>query len=101
LTGPLRITRDIPHLLKIDEYRLMQIMLNLMNNAVHNTQKGSVNLSLHWIPNVNSVKEEHFKPYPFDNTDEGLFEKEKSFALLDNNTIFVGAEKKNMGFWRK
>jgi len=48
LAGSLRIDKKIPQMLKIDEYRLMQIFLNLIGNAVKYTEKGSVNIILEW-----------------------------------------------------
>lgn len=42
------IASDIPHQLCGDEVRIRQILLNLINNAVKYTQKGTVTLKVDW-----------------------------------------------------
>ena len=47
----LDIAKDIPKELIGDEVRIRQIMINLLNNAVKFTNRGTITLSMHWRGN--------------------------------------------------
>jgi len=49
LEGALYVSTNIPSCLLLDSHRLMQILLNLLDNAVKFTKKGSVKIYVTWI----------------------------------------------------
>lgn len=54
----LTVAEDMPHLLIGDEYRVRQIVLNIVNNAVKYTRAGSISMDVGWMPdkeNENSL----------------------------------------------
>ena len=87
LNGQMRIQSRIPANLKIDHYRLTQIFLNLVGNAVKFTDLGAIYVDIEWTNNSDLVDESSFKPYPFD--DEGLFEKKRSLRVLQQSFIIM------------
>ena len=97
LNGQLTIFKKIPPILKLDSYRILQIMLNLVRNAVRFTDTGRITISCNWIEG-GEINDQIFEPIPFDDEDEGLFEKEEVVGTLfrssaredDNNTpVFI------------
>jgi signal transduction histidine kinase len=46
LRGRMKIQKDIPKVLEIDHYRLMQIFLNLVGNAVKYTDAGEIDITV-------------------------------------------------------
>jgi signal transduction histidine kinase len=46
----LKISKNLPENLLIDEQKVSQIMINLVSNAIKFTKKGSVTLRALWIP---------------------------------------------------
>ena len=48
LEGFLEVEKNVPRLLELDEQRMIQIMLNLVSNAVKFTEKGYVRLRVCW-----------------------------------------------------
>lgn len=85
LLGNLRIDKSMPTLLSLDPYRVNQILLNLIGNAIKFTEKGAINISLHWLENA-SVSDRCFEPVPYNEEDEGLFEKDEKVAMFGSNT---------------
>ena len=82
LHGTLKMSRDLPEVILVDQNRITQILFNLIINASNFTKKGYVNLSVSWIPNKETVNEECFMPYPYDETSEGIFEKDEAASMI-------------------
>ena len=92
LRGRLRMQKNIPQVLTLDRYRLMQIFLNLVQNAVKYTDVGSIDINVEWINNTQHVTNKCFEPLPFNNRDaqdEGLFEKMQNTNLFNSNLMFL------------
>ena len=84
------IPKNMPRTVLIDQYRLAQVFLNLVNNSLRFTDTGSINISIQWRKNVQNINEQCFMPYPYndaDDQDEGLFEKTSAFAVLQDNLM--------------
>ena len=71
------IASDIPHQLCGDEVRIRQILLNLINNAVKYTQKGTVTLKVDW-----EKKEEKWLELKIAVADTGIGIREEDLANL-------------------
>ena len=89
LRGHINIRKDLPKLVMVDQHRLDQIMLNLVDNATKFTNSGRVEISVEWLSNTGIVSDKTFEPYPFseDDQDEGLFEKAQSMAHFNSLTL--------------
>ena len=74
--------------MQTDQYRLTQIFINIIGNATKFTERGSIDVSVEWLPDCHEVTEKCFQPYPFnedDDQDEGLFEKTRAFTIFGEN----------------
>ena len=86
LGGKMTILKSLPRTILVDQHRLTQIFLNIVNNAIKFTTEGSININIEWIYRHQEVNNECFKPHPYgdddDDQDEGLFERSQAFNVL-------------------
>ena len=59
LKGLLEIEKNVPAFLDLDEQRMIQIILNLVSNAVKFTEKGYVRIHVSWQTIVASSRRQH------------------------------------------
>jgi len=91
LKGRMRVQKQIPKVLNLDYYRITQIVINLVSNAVKFTTTGLIDVSIEWVSNTDSVVHSCFEPVPFNDEndqDEGLFEKKQAISVLSEE-VFV------------
>jgi len=81
LKSHLKIDKNVPPTLLLDGHRVNQVLMNLLGNAVKFTQKGLISITIKWLDSHN-VTDKSFEPIPYDNQDEGLFEKEENMYLV-------------------
>jgi len=82
LQSQLRIEKDMPAMVKIDSHKVNQILLNLIGNSIKFTKKGSITVTIKWLK-CDRISEKCFEPIPYDDLDEGLFEKEENLSRID------------------
>ena len=81
LKGHIKIEKRVPPVLLLDGHRLDQIMLNLIGNAIKFTESGSISITVQWLESKPS-NDECFQPEPFDDMNEGVFEKEENISTV-------------------
>jgi len=91
LNGLIKIQKSVPKYLKLDPYRLTQVLLNLIGNSVKFTKKGRVNIEFDWIENKSEIDDCCFEPIPYDGEGEGLFEKNQTSLpyFPDDNSLIL------------
>jgi len=81
LKSHLKISREVPSRLFLDSHRLNQVLMNLIGNATKFTETGSIQLSVNWLP-VEDISDESFLPIPYDDENEGVFEKDYNMYAI-------------------
>ena len=84
LRSHLRVEKRIPPMLLIDDHRLNQVLMNLIGNAVKFTDEGSISVTVKWL-DKEVVDDESFEPRPYDDEEEGIFEKDENCYMLSLN----------------
>jgi len=97
LKGVLKISKAMPESIKVDEHRIMQILMNLVGNAIKFTDSGQVTVKVNWFSGHEIVDDKCFEPQPFSD-DEGLFEKSECFATTNEDEFFCSFNSLN---WKK
>jgi len=82
LNNHLKISRQVPPRLILDGHRLNQVLMNLIGNATKFTDRGLITLSINWIRESSEISDDCFKPIPYDDEDEGVFEKESNMYAI-------------------
>ena len=83
LNGSLIFHQMVPKTVVVDDYRLTQILMNLIGNATKFTENGFIDLTVEWISDKEQVDDEVFSPIPFEDGD-GIFEKNQALLKYTN-----------------
>ena len=100
LKNQLRIDKGLPPVLEIDSHKINQILLNLVGNSIKVTEKGAVAATVKWLEH-SVISDKCFEPIPYDETDEGLFEKEENLSTVNPSRFsdsvpgFLGVQNDN------
>jgi len=81
LKSHLKVSREVPPRLILDSHRLNQVLMNLIGNATKFTEYGSILMSVKWLQ-ATEVSEKAFQPTPYDEENEGVFEKEYNLYAI-------------------
>lgn len=67
----LKISKNIPKFLRVDQFRIMQVILNLVQNSIKFTSKGRIDITVEYLDNDTSGFFEGSEPF----SEEGDFER--------------------------
>jgi len=98
LRGRIKIQKDIPQIVELDHYRITQIFLNLVGNAVKYTDSGEIDITVEWL-HEQEMNAKCFEPIPYNEAndqDEGIFEKAQAMSILDSNFVFLSFFRKKI-----
>lgn len=90
LQGSLFVASSLPSSIQIDSYRLSQVLFNIISNSEKYTDRGSIIISVDWIPNAFEIKDEHYEPMPYD--EDGIFDKLFSTMSVLDDYQLLGTE---------
>jgi signal transduction histidine kinase len=83
-----KIADPVPKIIIADEERLLQLLINLLDNAINNTQFGAINVEINKINSI--IHKETNCPYIFDNYDKYiLFKIKDTGAGIDSENIIL------------
>ncbi len=89
----LELTSDFPHYVNADEFKLRQILLNIISNAIKYSKKGSIQIGL----NVTNLPQPNKCLLTFHIKDTGIGISEKDLPLIFDKFIQVGSESNQKG----
>ena len=97
LRGQMRIEKSIPKALRFDNYRIIQIFLNLIGNAIKFTETGLITVDVQWLAGEKTVTDDLFKLHPFSDDyddDEGVYEKNIACSLFSDDQLILNLDSK-------
>jgi len=88
LKSQLKLEKDLPPVISIDSQK---VLLNLIGNSIKFTNQGSISVTIKWL-DCEKVSSKCFEPIPYDDVDEGLFEKEENLLAVNTRRIPQGPQ---------